>query len=126
VSRVKRKKVSQKDMADINDKVDYLKKKMKQAPFSETKEAVKEVARSGCQYIKVAKFLKTITKDETFDAIMSSKLFSQIEKDFILFNINNLETISRWPYWRFNLEVGTFALEVAGVEFEDEDNQKRW
>jgi hypothetical protein len=117
------KRVSEERIKDIGDRAEYLKGKMKDSPYHQAKEAGKDITRAGYEWIYVTQYLKQLNKEETFGKIMESKLFLQIEKDFILFNLHRLDKIALWPYWKFNSEVGQFAMEAAGVEFADEGDE---
>lgn len=105
---------------DVISKVERLKSKMMKDPYHQYKGSnSQKLLRAGYQWIAIVNDLENINKEEIFSKIMESDLFAKVEKDFILFNMHRLKEISKWPYWKFNLEVGQFLLESSGVEFDE-------
>ena len=124
MGRIKRADEFNGNIGSIHSKVDYLKKKMEEAPYHQAKQS--KSTDHGFGWIYQAGYLKGLrnekNREEVFDKIMNSKHFSEVEKDYILFNINRLKEIAEWPAWKFHQEVGVFALESAGVEVEEDES----
>lgn len=59
-------------------------------------------------------YLKILKTTEGMDEFLSSAEFSQDEKDYILFNIHQIEKIARMKLLEFRKKVEEFKKEVEG------------
>lgn len=91
----------------VEDKADRLLKIVANSPYHLMKNDGDRIGHGYRWVFKIA-FLRNVSQENGFNEIMYSKYFSEIEKDFLLFNINRLKEISEWSCERFNNELKEF------------------
>lgn len=81
-----------------------------ESPYHQLKNDADRIGNGYRWVFKIA-FLRSVNQETRFDEIMNSKYFSEVEKNFLLFNINRLKEIAEWSGEQFNMEVRNFQKE---------------
>lgn len=106
-------KISSSDKADLEkrrsetNKKEYFQLAMKCSKFGFGRSSSKSFSASR-NLLLIDDYLKKLGSVDTFSEVINSPFFSADEKEFILFNVNNLKEISEWPAWKFQLKVSRF------------------
>lgn len=89
------------------DKAERLKSLVKENP-----DFYSNVQSRDYRWMIIKSLLKTMDNDTSFDFLMKAHYLSSIEKDYILFHLNQVEQIMQMSYTDFRTAVEKFQQEI--------------